>query len=61
MEYVRQLVEVDEIHLHKCKKKGRMNFPIVMGGYAIHNKRGLDEAIKDIGDTQISKGMTMEV
>ena len=38
--------EVDEIHFHKSKKKGMMNFPIVMGGYRIHGKRGENEAIK---------------
>ena len=38
-EYLRKLEEVDEIHFLKSKKKSRMNFPIVMGGYAIHDRR----------------------
>ena len=46
MEYVRQMKEIDEIHFLKSRKKGRMNIPIVMGGYDMHNKRGVNEAIK---------------
>ena len=38
--------EVDEIHFRKYKKKGRMKFPIVMGGFGIHDRRGENEAIK---------------
>lgn len=36
LEYIRQLVEIDEIHFISSRKKGRMTFPIVMGGYAIN-------------------------
>ena len=40
LEYVKEVVEVDEIHFHKYKKRGRVIFPIVMGGYSIHDNRG---------------------
>jgi len=46
LEYVRLMVEIDNLHFTKSKKKGRMTFLVVMGGYAINEKRGIKEALE---------------
>ena len=46
VEYIKQMVEVDNLHFVKSKKKGRDNFPIVMGGYAINNNKFLEQITK---------------
>jgi hypothetical protein len=44
LDYVRQLVEIYEIHYLKSKKKSCMTYPIIMGGYAVLDKKGAKEA-----------------
>ena len=46
VEYIKQMVEVDNLHFVKSKKKGRDKFPIVMGGYAINNNKFLEQLTK---------------
>ena len=41
LEYVSQMIEVDNIHYLQSKKKARIVFPISMGGYLINHKRGI--------------------
>ncbi len=41
LEYVSQMVEVDNLHFVKSRKKGEIVFPIAMGGYAVNDKLGL--------------------
>ena len=41
LEYLRQMVEVDDLHFIKSRKKGRIVFPISMGGYVLNDKRGI--------------------
>jgi len=36
LEYVSQMVEVDNLHFVKSRKKGEIVFPIAMGGYAVN-------------------------
>ena len=45
LEYVKHMVEVDEIHFLKVKNKGILSFPIAMGGCAINDKNVVKEAL----------------
>jgi hypothetical protein len=38
------MVDIYKVHFLKSKKKGRIHFPIVMGGYAINDRKGAKEA-----------------
>jgi len=44
LEYVRQLVHVDEACFIQSHKKGQMVYPIAMGGYVLSNHKGAKEA-----------------
>ena len=46
LEFVKYMVEVDEIHFLKVKNKGRMSFPVAMGGCAIIDKNLVKEALE---------------
>ena len=46
LEYVKHMVEVDEIHFLKVKNKGRLSFPISMGGCDINDKNVVKEALE---------------
>ena len=61
LEYVKYLVKVHEVHFLKYMKKQRMTLLIVMGGYAINDKKGSKEAIKILEKLVFSLELTMEV
>ena len=46
LEYVKHMVEVDEIHFLKVKNKGRLSFLVAMGGSAINDKNVVKEALE---------------
>ena len=46
LEYVKHMVEVDEIHFLKVKNKGRLSFPVAMGWCSINNKNVVKEALE---------------
>lgn len=46
LEYVRQLLHVDEICFTKSKKKSHIVYPITLGGCAFSNHKGAMEATK---------------
>ena len=46
LEYVKHMVEVDEIHFLKVKNKGSMSFIVAMGGCAINDKNVVKEALE---------------
>ena len=48
LEYVSQMIEIDNIHFLQSKKKGRTEYPVSMGVYAINNKRGFTKVIQII-------------
>ena len=52
LEYVKQWMEVDELHFLKFMIMGRNHFPIFMGGYAINDKKAIEWVeftLKEIG------------
>ena len=46
LEYVRKMIEIDNLHFVKSGKKGRTPLPIAMRGYVVSDKRGIEEIIK---------------
>jgi hypothetical protein len=46
-----------QIHVHflKSKNKGRMTFPIVMGGYDVNDKKGAKEAMQILEKLSLSR------
>ena len=45
LEYVKHMIEVDEIHFLKVNDKGRLSFPVAVRGYAINDKNVVKEAL----------------
>ena len=46
LEYISEMVEMDDIHFMRTKKKTRLNFPMSMGGYVTNDKRCIKDSIK---------------
>lgn len=46
IQYVMQLVEINNIHLLILRKKERITLLIVMGGYVINERKGVKEAFQ---------------
>ena len=47
LKYVKNMVEVDEIHFLKVKNKGRLSFPVAMGGCAINHENVHENVVKE--------------
>ena len=46
LEYISEMVEMDDIHFMRTKKKTKLNCPISMGGYVTNDKRCINDSIE---------------
>ena len=46
LEYICEMVEMDDIHFMRTKKKTTLNFPMSMGGYVKNDKRCIKDSLE---------------
>ena len=53
LEYISDMVEMDDIHFMRTKKKTKLNFPMAMGAYVTNDQRYIKDSLKDLKHTNL--------
>ena len=59
LEYISEMVEMDEIHLMRTKKKTKLNFPMSMGGYVTNDKRCIKDSLEALKQINLPLDQTI--
>ena len=59
LEYISELVEMDDIHFMRRKKKTKLHFPMSIGGYVTNDKRCIKDSLEDLKQINLPLDQTI--
>ena len=59
LEYISEMVEMDDIHFMRTKKKTKLNFPMSMGGYVTNDKICIKDSLETLKQINLPLDQTI--
>ena len=59
LEYISEMVDMDDIHFMRTMKKTKLNFPMSMGGYVTNDKRCIKDSLEALKQINLPLDQTI--